>query len=162
MIDRQQELRRRLDLKACLAEFEVLSGRTIREDELLPLDLTPSIRERSKAVLKGKPVKKWNVAFRERCSEQFDRFVDSLFALNPSTVYVWTNRANTCGLLQLGSIRHVNFCFDFSALSDGIVVFLTSDLRDNMLLDWEEADGDQRLTVELTGENWPSAKFGNQ
>jgi hypothetical protein len=55
-------------------------------------------------------------------------------------------------------LSDVQFDFGFAVNRDGIVVLLTADLQDRMLLDFSEGpDGEQLLEVEVAGANWGQA-----
>ena len=55
-------------------------------------------------------------------------------------------------------LSEVRFDFDFSVNKDGMLVLLTMDLQDRMLLDFSEGpDGELLLEVEVAGANWGQA-----
>lgn len=50
--------------------------------------------------------------------------------------------------------------FDFTVLPDGTLVLLTTDLQDQMLLDFSEGeDGVLLLEVEVSGAHWGQTKY---
>ena len=70
-------------------------------------------------------------------------------------VYLWTPRTIDCGVLLVPSLDVVKFDFDFDVNEEGILVLLSSDLVDRLLLDFSKScTGEERMTVESQGINW--------
>ena len=100
------------------------------------------------------------MGFAEKSSARFQMFVHALGQLNPSPVYVWTPLSNVCGLLRPVSLSEVNFGFDFAVNPEGILVIMTADLLDKMLLDYSAGEaGEELLEVEIAGERWAQARY---
>lgn len=138
-----------------LDELSKIAGRSVLETELTPLDQTGAMRDadidrRSKRIVE--------IPFELKSSPQFGVFVDDLCRLNPSPVFVWTPRTRYCGAFRVDSVKHINFGFPFSLNPEGIISLSTSDLCDEMVLDFSETNAGMRvLEVELVGVNWSKA-----
>jgi hypothetical protein len=79
---------------------------------------------------------------------------------NVSPVYVWTPLSNLCGVLRPIRLRDIDWEFPFVVEAEGIIVILTSDLTDKLLMDYSQTDeGREILEVEASGEHWGRARF---
>jgi hypothetical protein len=125
---------------SCLDEVEKIRGKTSQLDEL--------------------PINKAIVEFSVLGSKNFNNFKTQLLQKNSSSVYIWTPRTNSCGLYSVESIDAVNFNFPFNINAEGILVLLSVDGKDKLLLDFYKSDeGKQVVEIEVSGKNWSSAEF---
>lgn len=160
MTDLAKRLAYNRDIKTYLTQLKHLAGRDVDVHDLLSLDETKVIRDNSKLAFKSLPAHKFKIKFSERLSARFEMFTRKLHALNSSSVYIWLERSNTCGVLAVSSILSFNFKFEFSAISEGIISLSTSDMGDNLLLDFSKApSGDTFLEIELKGNTWGSCTY---
>jgi hypothetical protein len=61
------------------------------------------------------------------------------------------------------ALAKVNFAFDFVMNPEGILVVLTADLSDKMLLDYsEDRVQGQMLELEISGPHWGPAEFSKR
>ena len=149
-----EKLRQKLNLKRYLEELAVLTGRTVLGDELGGLELAVAIREASQKFATYTSAS-FEIPFSDRCSARFRQFVQKLHKANPTSVYLWTPRTIDCGVLLVPSLDVVKFDFDFDVNEEGILVLLSSDLVDRLLLDFSKScTGEERMTVESQGINW--------
>jgi hypothetical protein len=141
-------------LKKYLEELSILAGHPVQVNELSHVDQAASIREAGKKfALQATTISE--ISFSNRNENLFKIFTKKLYDANPSPVYVWTPRTIECGAFLLPSICAVNFSFDFTINEEGILVFLTNDLIDRLLLDFTSLpSGEERLRIETQGENW--------
>lgn len=142
-----------------LAQLSQLTGSAVREENLLSLLETGALRERSKA---NEYVPSWRrtVAFSEKAGRRFQRFVESLEEMNSSGVYIWTPLSNVCGLHRPVTLKSIHWEFDFELIPDGILVLLTADIADKMLLDFSEGPtGKEELEIEVSGPHWARASI---
>jgi hypothetical protein len=147
------------NIKAYLSQLKALTNQDVTEEDLLSLDVVEDIREKSKGLIE-KPKRKLVIPFEEKKEVRFQRFVQNLNQLNPSPVYIWTESTNSCGLFEIPSIAKFNFDFEYSVNREGIIVLLTKDFTDKMVLDFgEDAKGARLLEIELIGDHWPSATY---
>lgn len=154
-----EKLRQKLHLKEYLQELEALTGRAVQAGELGSLEQVATIRQIVQK-FDAQPVVAFETAFSDRTSERFKRFVERLRNANSSPVYVWTPRTISCGALIVSSLDAVQFGFDFAINKEGILVFLTSDLEDRLLLDFSTTPtGEQCMRVETQGTNWAKIAF---
>ncbi len=158
--DLGQRLAYKRNLQSHLSQLSQLSNREVTESDLLPLELTHSIREESKRLLNTASLHKFKIHFPEKGSARFARFVASLRATNSNPTYIWIEHTNICGLFEIGSISEFNFNFEYSVSTQGIISLLTKDLADNMVLDFfEDSPGEQFIQIELLGKSWPSCRY---
>lgn len=159
MTDKHTGFRRIASLPTYLVELSVLVGRKVDVNELLPENETSILAARLKQIPKHQ-VNYFRVPFDIRQSAVFAAMIEELHALNPSAVVLWPTKANDCGLLEIPSLKYINFDFGFDAISEGILVVSTRDGLDRMLLDFGEEEGGERLLdIELHGPNWSRAKL---
>jgi hypothetical protein len=152
-------LRRQLRLKRYLGELSALTGRSVKADELGDLEQVVALRAAAQKLLEDAPAQ-FEISFSDRTSERFKRFLKSLAAANPSSVYLWTPDSIDCGVLLVPSLDAINFAFDFNINDDGILSFTTSDLNDRLLLDFSSTPaGEQVMTVETQGPHWARAIY---
>lgn len=69
-------------------------------------------------------------------------------------MYVWTALSNVCGVARPIPLLEFNLAFDFNVNREGIVVLLTSDLRDKLVFDFSVQNGTPELEIEVSGEHW--------
>ena len=141
-----------------LSELSRLVGREVTREDLMSLEETEAIREQAKRV-KLVPFWTFEIPFADKSSPRFRWLMKGLAALNPTPVYVWTPLSNVCGLLRPVALSDVNFGFDFNLSAEGILVILTADLSDKLLLDYSEESDEQKLEIELSGEHWGTARY---
>jgi hypothetical protein len=141
-------------LPAYLLELKALTGLDVSSEFLCSVEDTEKIRNESSSV-RTADINKFAIDFEEKNSERFKKFITSLNEANSSPIYIWTNRSNFCGLHKINSIGMVDFSFPFDVNQEGIVVFLTEDINDKLLLDFScNAQGEEILEVESQGKNW--------
>ena len=152
-------LTQKVNLPQHLRELSQLVGRKVEPEELLSLAETEAVRAQGMTVQRL-PSWRCELRFSDKRSARFGRLLQAIRERNPSPVYLWTPLSNDCGLLRPVPLSDVRFDFDFAVNRDGIVVLLTADLQDRMLLDFSEGpDGEQLLEVEVAGANWGQATY---
>lgn len=130
-----EKLRQKINIKKYLEELSMLTGRPVRADELCSLEQTIALRESAKQ-LEEQPAQRHTILFADQSSKRSEIFANNLCRSNNCPVYIWTPRTISCGALLVPSICSVEFYFDFSINEEGILVFLTSDLKDRLLIDF--------------------------
>src|SRR5256885_2239407 len=103
-----------------LSQLSQLVGREVRSEDLLSLEETEAIREKSKTIHRA-PAWRCNLEFSETAGDRFRKLVDALEQLNPTPVFIWTHLSNICGLLRPVPLTSVNFGFDFDLDPEGIL-----------------------------------------
>jgi len=153
--DRQTRLAYKRNIRRYLRELSVLSGRIVTAADLVGVDRVHSILSSARAIRKQARAA-FEMPFEAKSSSPFLRYVETLHQSNPVPIYIWTPRTNSCGPLQLESLKVVNFDFPFRINTEGIVSVVATNCQDEMILDFfEDPEGRQRLEVELMGEHWP-------
>jgi hypothetical protein len=149
-----QKLRQKLQLTRYLKELGALIGRPVQADELGSLEQAAAMRLEARASDTQSRLAS-EIAFSERRSERFKRFLQRLRDANPSSVHVWTPRTIDCGTLVVPSLDVIKFDFDFAVNDEGILAFATSDGRDGLLLDFSRTPtGEEVMKIETQGANW--------
>jgi hypothetical protein len=160
MTDISNKLALRKSLTEYLLELKQITGENVKTDSLSSVESLERIREASLAVFQNMNKSKFIVRFDEKDSKKFKDFIANLSKANSSSVYIWTNRANLHGLCKIASINSIDFSFPFNINPDGVIVFLTEDLKDKLLLDFYRDSKEQEiLEIELQGENWASVSL---
>lgn len=157
-ISNKAELKR--NLSSYLLELKQITGIDVDSKSLSPIEDVEKLREQV-SVLAVLNKTRFVISFSKKNSEQFGKFVVNLGKSNSNSIYIWTNRANFCGLYEVASINAVDFSFPFDVNPDGIVVFVTSDFSDKLLLDfYDDAEKqEEMIEVELQGKHWPFISF---
>lgn len=140
-------------LPAYLSELGQLLGRAVSQDELLSLQETESVRERSKHVSRSP---KWSaeIAFTQKVS-YLRSLAQTLERRHSTPVHIWTRLSNICGLMRPVSFLEIDFGFSFDINDDGMISILGVDLKNELILDFSKNDRDEeRLEVELSGGDW--------
>jgi hypothetical protein len=159
MSDLSQRLAYKNNIARHLTEMSRLSGRDVSRNELLSIEATASVRE-SASRIREAPSRCFEIGFDEKASARFLELIKKLHQLNPSSIYVWTTLSSYCGVLGLPSIMELNLGFEYSSSREGIIVLVTANFLDKLLLDfYEAAAGERRLKVELMGENWSKVHY---
>ncbi len=153
------QLQQTLQRPRHLRELGQFVGRALMPDDLISVEETESLRVQALSVVRA-PSWRCEIPFGDMQSPRFARLVDALQKANPSPIYVWTPLSNVCGLLRPVPLLDVRFNFEFTALPDGILVILTADFQDQMLLDFSEGNhAEQLLEVEVSGAQWGQTKY---
>lgn len=149
-----EKLRKKLSMKMYLKELTVLAGRPVQANELGSVEKAVSVRKAGQK-FSTLDAASFEIPFADLSSERFRRFVRKLYNANPSSVYVWSPRTIDCGVFLMPSIAAINFDFDFEINEEGILVFLTNDLKDRLLVDFFIlSQSHKRSKVEVQGNNW--------
>lgn len=159
----KMDLRKRLAYRAHLArhlsELTVLLNYDVTAEVLLSLEETEDVRARSR-LLAREPSWRCEIPFSEKTGARFVTLLHALHDFNSSPVYVWTPLANPCGLPRPLPLIEVNFAFRFDLNREGIFSILTSDLADEMLLDFSKDERDEEvLEIEVSGPHWGRARY---
>jgi hypothetical protein len=136
-----------------LRELEILVGRPVQKTELLSLKETEAVREQFKQMPK-EPNARFEIPFEQRREQRFRAFLERLAKANPVDVFLWTPASYDCGLLQPIPFHRFRSDFPFDVNPEGILALLTSDFRDELLLDYSVEDDEQLLEVKVGGEHW--------
>lgn len=153
------QLQQTLQRPRHLRELGQIVGRSLMPDDLISVEKTESLRVQALSVVRA-PSWRCEIPFADMQSPRFTRLVDALQKANPSPIYVWTPLSNVCGLLRPIPLLDVRFNFEFTALPDGILVILTADFQDQLLLDFSEGNNaEQLLEVEVSGAQWGQIEY---
>jgi hypothetical protein len=159
MSSSSKELRRKLQLKRYLAELAAVTGRQIQADELIGLEQTTKLQA-DQQKFRTQSFASYEVPLSHITTKRFIDFIDRLSKSNNSNVYLWIMRSMDCGVIRLQSLYDVAWGLDLSASEEGILVFVTDDLEDSLLLDFSELPtGEQIMTIETKGANWESVTY---
>src|SRR5688500_5918049 len=158
MTSLEAKLRYNRSIKSYLAELRLLNNKDVSKEDLSSIVELEEIRRKS-SLLKSLPISKFTIDFDERKSVRFNQYIQNLNKVNDSHIYIWTAKTNDCGLYKNGSIVDIDFSFPFE-INEGVLVFLSIDLKDNLLLDFSNGtEGKRVLEVEAQGLNWPKISY---
>ena len=147
------------NIDSYLLELEMLADLKLSKDDLSSLKEVENIRDAA-LNLKSSQSSKFEIDFIDKSSDRFVHYIQNICQTNDDQVYLWTSKTNSCGLYKVDSISHVNFSFPFEINKEGVLVFLTADVNDKLLLDFTIDDaGKKVIEVETQGLNWPSVEF---
>ena len=156
---RRKKIQFKLNIKAYLAELKELTGVDVSPQSLSSLEEMEEIRKKS-LHLKNTDKIKYIANFSIKDSDRFRKFIANLNKANNSSVYTWTEKANTCGLYKAASINAIDFSFEFNLNTEGIVVFTTEDSNNKLLLDfYRDSKEQETIEIEVTGKDWYSVSF---
>ena len=156
---RRKKIQFKLNIKTYLAELKELTGEDISPLFLSSLEEMEEIRRKS-LHLKDIDKIKYTANFSMKNSDRFRKFIANLSKANNSPVYIWTKRANSCGLYKAASINAVDFSFEFDLNTEGIVTFTTENANNELLLDFYRNSKEQEtIKIEVTGKDWYSVSF---
>jgi len=144
------------NLRLYMDELRQLCRTPPQEDALLPLEIVSEIGTKAKPLRESHHAK-YEIEFDVKSSPEFRLYVQKLANANSSPIYIWTSRSNALGPCKIDSILDFNFDFEFGVNKEGIIVLLSSDLKDEIILDFshDSVSGKDMLEIELFGENWP-------
>lgn len=155
-----EELRKKIafktQMKEYLKELSEISGRTVEQRELFSVEETDLLKSQLAKFNDTEKVS-FELTPADLTSERFKRFISSLEKVNSSPVFIWIEKTNDCGALKLPSLSNVSFDFEFKQLPDGVILFLTDDLRNSLLIDFD----DESLVVEVQGDDWLDVSYEN-
>ena len=155
----RQKIEYKKNLAPYLSELRRLTGTDVSSESLISVEDTEKIRQKW-LYLKDTNTNKIVIDFSEKNSERFKKFITNLNKANSSPVYIWTEKSNMCGLYKAASIDAINFDFPFDISPDGIFVFVTEDLENELLLDYYYDSGDREmLEIEWQGKHWHSVSY---
>ena len=161
---RREYLRAKLeylnDIEPYLLELGTLTNKTVNRCDLSSIEEVEEVRARLISGLKNSPTKSFEINFSEKEGVRFDAYVQSLYNSNREAVYIWTKGTNSCGLYKVDSMKSVNFSFPFEINNDEMLVFLSVDVKDRLLLDYFIDDaGDKIIEVRVRGLNWINVEY---
>jgi hypothetical protein len=160
MMNSKHNIQFRRNIKEYLSELALLSNSLVDEAQLSELSDVESVREKASA-LTEKLVSKTVFNFEFKKDRNFQNFIESLFLTNQSEIYIWTHRTDLCGLFKIPSIKKLNIDFPFEINREGILLFLTADYRNRLLLDFSISEnGEKILEVEVQGDDWYPVAIG--
>lgn len=149
----------RQHIKSYLSELTLLINQEINEIDLSSLLEVEDVRRKASS-LNDFPISKFVIPFNDKATGKFRSFIEALYQANDSEVYIWTKRTNVCGLYKIESIRNINIDFPFEINDEGILVFLSADFKDKLLLDFSlDSNGNKILEVEMQGQNWSDINY---
>lgn len=147
------------NIASYLLELGVLTNKKIKKDDLSSVDRVAEIRAKVTR-LEELPLEKFRISFAEKKYNRFGHYIQGLCESNNGEVYIWTSKTNVCGLYKVASIRDIDFSFPFEINDEGIVVFLSADLKDKLILDFSfDPAGNKIIDIEAQGENWSKIKY---
>jgi len=156
---RQARMAQLRNMKSYLGELRKLLRRDVCVEELLSLDQTASLQS-SFGEIDSKVRNSIEIPFEHRSGSRFDAYINRLAEANASEVYVSIRYSHECGMFLADSLKIIDirgFSFDYP---NEHLIFITSDFRDRLLLDYSIDDvGLGVLMIDTEGANWPCVAY---
>ncbi len=158
-IERKQQIAYKLNIKRHLLELSSFLRKSATESALVSLKESKRILD--SLASETPETTHFTIPFKDKKSPKFYAFIESIFNQIPGPMYVWTEHAVVCGLIQIESIMEFNFEFPFTASNNGIVCIITQDLTNELKLSFynDELDNEELLEVSLIGKDWSRLRY---
>jgi hypothetical protein len=154
MSDIGNVLARNANLRGYLNQLSEMVGREVTEEQLSSLEEVEKLKKTA-SQLNGYPKKYIKIASEALAQERFTSLVQRLAKANSNPISIWLDATASCGTLYIPGIIEFNFSFRFTAIPEGVVVLLTKDGSDKLLLDFSPDE----VEVELQGKAWGNAEY---
>ena len=160
MNDAKAAIKYKLNIKKYLEELAILCLEKPSEKFLVSLDMTEEIR-RVALNRHDLPKKNFRIDFSERRGARFRNYVEKLGHADKASIYIWTERSNSCGLYEVSSLNKINFDFPGDVNKEGIFLLLASDSSNGLLFDFSRRDDSSGYDLELeaVGPNWSGIDY---
>ena len=156
--ENREKIRYKVNLKPHLHELNCFTMKTMDELDLVPVEQTRAILNQVR-MLGETPSFKFTIPFEEKNTDKFKSYITQLQNANSAGVYIWINRTNDCGTSILRSLHDIKWDFEFTCTDHGIFELETTDLKDSILFDFFEENGENWLEIEVSGANWPKISY---
>lgn len=141
-------------MREYLDQLSLVSGRDVVENEIRSVEEAKSTREKAK---KFASLPRYRQEFLLKNNEigPLRHLFTLLERANPAPISVWTDHTIDCGTFTLPNILSVDLTFLAKWKYDSVIVFLSSDLSDRVILDFDQVyDNGISIVVETQGKNW--------
>ncbi len=142
-----------------LSIMEKLLNRKFEKSELLSVEETEVIRQKSIHTWDKYPQRVFEIAFEERKSSRFQKFIETLAKAAAQDVYLWLPHTRSCGLHKPVKLLAVNFAFEFDWIKEGLFSIVTADGANRLTLDFSEDGGEYLLELEIRGREWSQISY---
>lgn len=147
-------LARNAHLENYLGQLSEMVGHEVTEDQLSSLEEIERLKEASRE-LQRCPKKIIEITPEDLRRERFALLVLTLAKAKSSPVSIWLDATSYCGTLYLAGVNEFNFSFRLDSIPEGVVVLLTEDGRDQLLLDFSP----EEVAMELQGKAWGNVEY---
>lgn len=154
MSDLERLVVRNAELQRYLRQLAELVGREVSETELDPPEEATRLKEAAVG-LKQYPNRIIELTPEELTQGRFASFIQRLARANSSPVSIWLNATPSCGVFYLSRADNLNCSFRFSQIPEGVIVLLTQEGADKLLLDFSPDE----VVLELQGVNWGNVEY---
>jgi hypothetical protein len=146
-------------IKNYLQVLSILTKRPVKKEDLISLEKTLEIIDKSK-LIRALASKNFEIDFEDRTSDQFKNFIENLDENKRSPIFIWSKGANSCGLFQVSSLLEINFDFEYEIDGNGVFIFTSADLQDQLLVDfYENNEGQRKMKIEIYGNLWSKTNY---
>ena len=139
-----------------LEELNNLFNSSITKDNLLSLEVTDEII--SKLSLERYKLIKTSFDFKDKA--KLSACINDLIKLYSGPVLVFTSYSEFCGAVEVSSLARFNVDFNYKDEHAGIISVISKDLKNKLLIDFYEEQGDFFITIETRGVLWSKNKIG--
>lgn len=154
MSDLVNALAQNAKLRGYLSQLSEVVGHEVTAEQLSSLEEVEKLKEAA-SQLKECPKKIIEVDPADLAQQRFASLVQRLAKANSSPVSIWLDATSSCGTFYISGIDKFNLSFSFDAIPEGVVVLLTEDCRDKLLIDFSPDE----VEVELQGKEWGDAEY---
>jgi len=137
-----------------LSQLSGLAGKSVEESDLGSIEELDELKPKLKKFI-GQEKILFEIELKDIRSDRFRHFLKSLERMNHLPVFVWIERTNVCGTFRLPSISRINTEFTVELIPEGIVSFVTEDLEDRLVFDFD----DNWVEIAIQGADWINVKY---
>ncbi|WP_085907097.1 hypothetical protein [Kiloniella majae] len=142
-----------------LKDLRLISGNIVRRGDLLDLDRTQKMREKSRD-FSNRETYEFEIDFDKKASTGFRSYIEKLHKVNPGRIFVWLPETFDCGAYSINSLLDLNWEFRNHEMKSDIIVLVNENFQEKILLDIFDNDvGEKRIKLEICGEKWPSVIY---
>ena len=130
-----------------LAELNSICTKPVTEDQLLSLEETYDIIEKTTSHIPSESITKEQINFDQKI--RLRHVIDEVKTSFDGGLYLFTEHSKMCGALYLEDIYQFNSDFNFAAEHAGIISLINREITFKLLLDFYEEQSQQFLKIEL-------------
>ncbi|GEM_PF-4649113 len=152
--DLSSRMRKKRNIEEYLSQLSMLSGQQVLTSDLSELDEVFEVKQRSVKIAE-EDQNQFEIPLGELSSERFQKYIATLRVANSSPVIIWLHATNDCGFIVLSNIEAFNFQFSAEDFPRGIIVLLSEDCNDKMILDFDL----KNVEIEAVGRHWSLVRY---
>lgn len=96
--------------------------------------------------------KKWTLQFADKSN--LIRILNKIGGVYPEPIYLLTTYSKLCGAVIVRNIHCFNSHFEFKAEHAGIIMLISKNCLNKLILDFYRENGEELLDIEVYGSDW--------